>query len=149
MFFVFSPYYIRFQPFVYIRGSVQETIVWLTEAPDSMKVGINLKDNSDSEWLRACTKLATGTGKTVIMAMIIAWQALNKITNPKDARFSKNILVMAPGITVKERLAVLIPSSAGNYYDEFNIVPSSLKEYIYQSKVVGRYPKIQTLFLRV
>lgn len=114
-----------------------ETIIWLTEAPESMKVGINLKDKSDSDWIRICTKLATGTGKTVIMAMLITWQALNKIVNLKDTRFSKNILVMAPGITVRDRLKVLIPGSDGNYYDIFDIVPQSLKEYIYQAKVVA------------
>jgi type III restriction enzyme len=113
-----------------------ETIIWLTEAPDSVKVGINIKDHSDSDWVRACTKLATGTGKTVVMAMIIAWQSLNKIANLKDTRFSKNILVMAPGITVRQRLDVLIPSNESNYYDAFDIVPPSLKEYLYQSKVV-------------
>ena len=113
-----------------------ETIIWLTEAPDAVKVGINLKDRSDSDWLRACTKLATGTGKTVVMGMIIAWQALNKIANPKDTRFSKNILVMAPGITVKERLSVLIPSNESNYYDDFEIVPATLKENLYQAKIV-------------
>lgn len=113
-----------------------ETIIWLTEAPDSAKVGINIKDHSDSDWVRACTKLATGTGKTVVMAMIIAWQSLNKIANPKDTRFSKNILVMAPGITVRQRLEVLVPSNESNYYDVFDIVPPSLKEYLYQSKVV-------------
>ncbi|MBP6949148.1 MAG: DEAD/DEAH box helicase family protein [Candidatus Pacebacteria bacterium] len=113
-----------------------ETIIWLTEAPDADKVGINLKDKSDGEWLRSCTKLATGTGKTVVMSMLIAWQALNKITNPKDTRFSKNILVMAPGITVKDRLDVLIPSTEGNYYEVFDIIPASLKEYIYQAKIV-------------
>lgn len=114
-----------------------ETIIWLTEAPDAMKVGINLKDKSDSEWMRVCTKLATGTGKTVIMAMIIAWQSINKITNPKDTRFSKNILVMAPGITVKDRLNVLHPEIEGNYYDEFDVIPPSLKEYIYQAKIIN------------
>jgi type III restriction enzyme len=114
-----------------------ETIIWLTEAPDSAKVGINLKDKSDSEWLRACTKLATGTGKTVIMAMIIAWQVLNKVANSKDIRFSKNILVMAPGITVKDRLDVLRPNTEGNYYDVFDIVPTSLKENLYQGKVLN------------
>ena len=113
-----------------------ETIIWLTEAPDALKVGINLKDRSDSDWIRACTKLATGTGKTVVMAMIIAWQALNKIANPKDIRFSKNILVMAPGITVRQRLSVLIPSNESNYFDDFEIIPPSLKEYIYQAKIV-------------
>ncbi len=113
-----------------------ETIIWLTEAPEAVKVGINLKDKSDGDWVRACTKLATGTGKTVVMAMIIAWQALNKIANQKDVRFSKNILVMAPGITVRQRLSVLIPNNESNYYDEFDIVPPSLKEYIYQAKVL-------------
>ncbi|HTE48382.1 MAG TPA: DEAD/DEAH box helicase family protein [Candidatus Paceibacterota bacterium] len=113
-----------------------ETIIWLTEAPDAMKTGINIKDKSDSEWLRACTKLATGTGKTVIMAMVIAWHALNKISNPKDTRFSKNILVVAPGITVKDRLQVLEPSREENFYDEFNVIPPSLKEYIYQAKIL-------------
>ena len=113
-----------------------ETIIWLAEAPESMKVGINIKDKSDSEWMRICSKLATGTGKTVIMSMIITWQILNKITNPKDTRFSKNILVMAPGITVRDRLKVLIPNEEGNFYDEFDIIPPSLKEYIYQGKVL-------------
>lgn len=113
-----------------------ETLIWLTEAPEANKVGINLSDKSDSDWIRACTKLATGTGKTVVMAMIIAWQALNKITNPRDTRFSKNILVVAPGITVKERLGVLQPEAENNYYDQFEIIPASLKEYIYQAKVL-------------
>jgi type III restriction enzyme len=101
-----------------------------------MKVGINLKDKSDGDWLRACSKLATGTGKTLIMSMVITWQILNKINSPKDTRFSKNILVMAPGITVRDRLGVLIPSSEGNFYDEFDIVPPSMREYLYQGKVL-------------
>ena len=113
-----------------------ETIIWLAEASDSAKIGINLKDKSDSDWLRVCSKLATGTGKTVIMAMIVAWQVLNKIVAPKDTRFSKNILVVAPGITVKDRLKVLVPRTEGNYYDTFDILPNAFKEYIYQAKVL-------------
>ena len=113
-----------------------ETLIWLKEASDSEKVGLNIKDHSDSEWMRQCTKLATGTGKTVVMAMIIAWQSINKIVNPKDSRFSKNILVMAPGITVRDRLGVLVPGSEGNYFDDFEIVPQQYKEYLYQAKVV-------------
>jgi type III restriction enzyme len=68
--------------------------------------------------------------------MVITWQILNKINSPKDTRFSKNILVMAPGITVRDRLGVLIPSSEGNFYDEFDIVPPSMREYLYQGKVL-------------
>ena len=58
------------------------------------------------------------------MAMLIAWQVLNKVTYPQDKRFSKNVLVVAPGLTVRSRLEVLVPGSAGNYYDEFQIVPA-------------------------
>ena len=53
--------------------------------------------------------MATGSGKTIVMAMLIAWQMLNKVTYPQDTRFSKNFLVVAPGLTVKSRLAVLEP----------------------------------------
>ena len=72
--------------------------------------------------------MATGSGKTIVMAMLIAWQVLNKVTYPQDARFSKHIFVVAPGLTVKNRLQVLIPAGTGNYYEEFNIVPGALSE---------------------
>ncbi len=68
--------------------------------------------------------MATGSGKTIVMAMLITWHALNKAAYPNDARFSKNFLVIAPGLTVRNRLQVLIPSSENNYYDEFNIIPA-------------------------
>jgi len=67
--------------------------------------------------------------------MVIAWHILNKVTNPQDARFSKNVLVIAPGLTVKSRLAVLEPSAKGNYYEAFNIVPSALLDKLRQGKV--------------
>ena len=80
--------------------------------------------------------MATGTGKTVVMAMLIAWQVLNKVTYPQDTRFSRHIFVVAPGLTVKSRLQVLVPSSPGNYYDEFDIVPPGLSEKLRQGKVL-------------
>ncbi len=62
---------------------------------------------------------------------------MNKVTYPKDTRFSKNILVIAPGLTVKSRLQVLIPDSpSGNYYDEFNIIPTGLIEGLRQGKII-------------
>lgn len=79
--------------------------------------------------------MATGSGKTIIMAMLIAWQALNKVAYPQDPRFSKYFLVVAPGLTVKSRLQVLIPTDPGNYYDQFEIVPSGLWEKLLQAKV--------------
>lgn len=112
-----------------------ETLVWLTEAPEAEKVGIEIPSDGGS-FRRLCSKMATGTGKTVVMAMLIAWQTLNKVTYPQDARFSRHIFVVAPGLTVKNRLQVLIPSGAGNYYDEFNIVPHGLLEKLRQGKVL-------------
>jgi len=79
--------------------------------------------------------MATGTGKTVIMVMLIAWQVLNKITNRQDTRFAKDVLVVAPGLTVKNRLSVLYPSDPENYYEEFNIVPQGLMERLRQGRI--------------
>ncbi len=82
--------------------------------------------------------MATGSGKTIVMAMLIAWQVLNKVTYPQDSRFTRNVLVMAPGLTVKSRLAVLEPSGEGNYYEAFNIVPSAMLDKLRQGKVLVR-----------
>ena len=70
------------------------------------------------------------------MAMVVAWQMLNKVTYSADARFNKHVLVIAPGLTVRNRLQVLVPDSEGNYYDEFNIVPHGLFDKLRQGKVV-------------
>lgn len=112
-----------------------ETLIWLTEGPESDKVGINIPNDGGS-FTRLCSKMATGSGKTVDMAMLIAWQVLNKVTYPQDGRFSKNIFIVAPGLTVKSRLQVLQPFGEGNFYDEFNIVPSGLLEKLRQGKII-------------
>ncbi len=82
--------------------------------------------------------MATGSGKTVVMAMVIAWHILNKVTNKQDTKFSKNILVVAPGLTVKNRLAVLDPQDEGNYYQSFRVVPSALLDKLRLGRVVVR-----------
>jgi len=102
-----------------------ETLIWLVEAPAADKVGIDIPSDGGT-FTRLCSKMATGSGKTVVMAMLIAWQVINKVTYPQDARFSKHVFVVAPGLTVKSRLQVLLPAGKVNFYDEFNIVPASL-----------------------
>lgn len=121
--------------FFFCQLEAIETLIWLNEAPESEKVGIEIP-NDGGEFIRLCSKMATGTGKTVVMAMLIAWQVLNKVTYPQDSRFSKNIFVVAPGLTVKSRLQVLQPFGEGNFYDEFNIVPAGLIEKLRQGKVI-------------
>lgn len=120
--------------FFFCQLEAIETLIWLAEAPDPEKQGVKIpKDGGD--FSRLCSKMATGTGKTIVMAMLIAWNILNKVTDNQDKRFSKNIFVVAPGLTVKDRLQVLIPDSIGNYYDEFNIVPPALRDKLRQGKV--------------
>ena len=112
-----------------------ETLIWLTEGPDSDKVGIDIPGDG-GDWARLCCKMATGTGKTVVMGMVIAWQILNKITHVNDPRFSRNVLVVAPGLTVRNRLSVVDPHRRPNYYDEFDLVPSGLRERLRQGRVL-------------
>ena len=57
--------------------------------------------------------MATGSGKTVVMAMLIAWQTLNKAASPNDARFARRFLIVTPGITIRDRLRVLLPERRG------------------------------------
>src|SRR5208283_787259 len=125
------------QRFFFCQLEAIETLIWLTEAPASERVGIVIPSDGGA-FQRLCCKMATGSGKTVVMAMLIAWQVLNKVAYPQDDRFSKHIFVVAPGLTVKSRLQVLIPAGPGNYYDDFDIVPGGLREQLRQGKVMVR-----------
>jgi len=120
--------------FFFCQLEAVETLIWLTEAPATERVGIEIPGDG-GEFVRQCCKMATGSGKTIVMAMVIAWQVLNKVAAPQDARFSKNVLVIAPGLTVKKRLAVLEPATHDNYYEAFDIVPSALLDKLRQGKV--------------
>ncbi|GAA2072806.1 DEAD/DEAH box helicase family protein [Aeromicrobium halocynthiae] len=84
---------------------------------------------------RIALKMATGSGKTVVMAMLVAWQTLNKVATPRDARFVKRFLVVAPGVTIRDRLRVLQPGSPGNYYDLRDLVPADLAQGLGQARL--------------
>ncbi len=127
----------RDQRIFFCQLEAVETLIWLVEAPAAERVGIEIPGDGGG-FVRECCKMATGSGKTVVMAMVIAWHILNKVANPQDARFSKNVLVVAPGLTVKKRLEVLDPPAEGNYYEAFNIVPSALLDKLRQGKVLVR-----------
>ena len=123
--------------FFFCQLEAIETLIWLAEAPDAEKVGVEIP-NDGGALERICSKMATGTGKTIVMAMLIAWQSLNKINYPTKKGFAKDFLVVAPNLTVRSRLSVLLPSGEGNYYDAFNVVPLGLREQLRQAKVVIR-----------
>ena len=124
-------------PFFFCQIEAIETLIWLIEAHDSEKTGIDVPADG-GDFPRLCSKLATGTGKTVVMAMLIAWQTINRATYPQDRRFSQHIFIVAPNLTVRERLSVLDPSNENNYYHEFSVVPRSLNEKLHQAKVLIR-----------
>jgi len=128
----------------FCQREAAETLIWLTEAPPAERQGIVIpKDEpNDPESLakgyRALTryaiKMATGSGKTVVMAMVIAWQVLNKLANPQDRRFSDAVLVVCPNLTIRERLQVLLPWHSKNYYMRFDLVPPGMLERLQQGK---------------
>jgi type III restriction enzyme len=125
----------RENQFFFCQMESIETLIWLVEAPDSEKQGIDIPSDGGN-FERLCAKMATGSGKTIVMAMLMAWQIINKITYPQDKRFSKNILIMTPGLTVKSRLAVLNPTSKNNYFQMFRVVPDSFYERLLKGKIV-------------
>jgi type III restriction enzyme len=84
---------------------------------------------------RIALKMATGTGKTVVMAMLIAWQTLNKVQSPRDVRFTDRFLVVTPGITIRERLRVLRPEEPGNYYKLRDLIPADLKGSLTRARI--------------
>ena len=85
---------------------------------------------------RVALKMATGSGKTVVMAMLIAWHALNKLANPQDSRFSDAFLVVTPGITIRDRLRVLLPSDPNNDYRHMDLVPPDLLGELGKAKII-------------
>ncbi len=112
-------------PFYFCQLDAIETLIWWVEGPPAFKQGIYLPGDG-GPWERICNKMATGTGKTTTMGLIITWQVLNALTYPKRKEFSAAIFVLAPGITVKERLQVLYPGHDKNVYDEFRLCPNDV-----------------------
>jgi type III restriction enzyme len=121
-----------------------ETLIWLTEvAPQLEKQGkaiLKVLNRASEEHnkglLRIALKLATGAGKTTVMAMLIAWQTINAARRPEDERFTKGFLVVTPGLTIRERLQVLLPNHEANSYDAMALVPHNLRPEINKAIVV-------------
>lgn len=119
-----------------------ETAIYITEVAsrygDSWIENELRRSNEESNPLlyRIAFKMATGSGKTLVMAMLIAWHALNKLANPQDARFSDTFLIVTPGITIRDRLQVLLPNDPHNYYHQHDLVPPDLIPELGKIKMV-------------
>lgn len=119
-----------------------ETAIYITEVAKKYNDGWienalrAANDTSNPGLPRTAFKMATGSGKTVVMAMIITWHTLNKIANPQDARFSDTFLIVTPGITIRDRLRVLLPNDPQNYYRQRDILPAQELEQLGQAKIL-------------
>ena len=139
----------RSHPFASIRPffcqvEAVETLIWLTEvAPKGGKLEKELLERlasasheANPDLSRIALKMATGSGKTTVMAMIIAWQTINALRYPTSKRFTRGFLVVTPGITIKDRLQVLQPNDPYSYYDSRELVPNDLLPELGKAKIV-------------
>lgn len=120
-----------------------ETIIWLTEVARTQNrykkywdhiQGAN--EQANSELLRLAMKMATGAGKTTVMAMLMAWQTINAVRSPTSKLFTRGFLIIAPGITIKDRLRVLEPSDPDSYYEDRELIPADMMGDLKKAKIV-------------
>jgi type III restriction enzyme len=131
------------RPF-FCQVEAAETAIWLTEvAPKLGKTGktflehlANANADANPELMRLALKLATGAGKTTVMAMLIAWQTINAVRRPGSSHFTRGFLVVTPGLTIKDRLRVLQPSDPDSYYANRELIPAEMLDDLQRAKIV-------------
>ena len=133
----------EYRPF-FCQVEAVETAIWLTEV--APKIGAQGKkfiahlkganDQANPELLRLALKLCTGAGKTTVMAMLIAWQTVNAVRRSTSGKFTRGFLIVAPGITIRDRLRVLLPNDPDSYYKSREIVPLDMLGDIGKAKIV-------------
>jgi type III restriction enzyme len=98
--------------------------------------------------LRYALKLATGTGKTVVMALFVTWATLHK-RKVSSSSLSANFLVLVPNLTVRSRVEGvprgdgLDPTGEHNLYDGFEMVPPEYREEFQPNVLVRNWQNIQ------
>lgn len=120
-----------------------ETAIWLSEVAPTLRPGkkflehlANANNDANPELNRLALKLATGAGKTTVMAMLIAWQTVNAVRRENSKKFTRGFLVVTPGITIKDRLRVLQPNDPDNSYVGAELVPADMLEDLKRAKIV-------------
>ena len=138
-----------YRPF-FCQVEAAETVIWLTEVAGLMSTGTNRRreyevirrhiaganEQANPQLFRLALKMATGAGKTTVMAMLIAWQTVNAVRHPQRRQFTKNFLIVTPGIVIRDRLRSLLPNDAENYYEHRELVPKDMLSTVKQAQVV-------------
>jgi type III restriction enzyme len=70
------------------------------------------------------------------MAMLIAWQTINAVRKPGSKKFTRGFLVVTPGITIRDRLRVLMPNDPDSYYKSRELVPADMLDDLNKAKIV-------------
>ncbi len=135
-----DPQSMKLRPF-FAQVEAIETFIWLREVvtranPHRRELEHEARKHNDGI-VRLCAKMATGTGKTAVMGMLIAWQTLNAVRSRRtqNVMHTDRFAVFAPGHTVRERLGVLIPSNEQNVYDEMDLVPQDMRTLLNRARV--------------
>ena len=130
------------RPF-FCQVEAAETAIWLTEVAPGARGGRDFLDHlagangeANPDLPRLALKLATGAGKTTVMAMLIAWQTVNAVRRPRSRRFTRGFLVVTPGITIKDRLRVLQPNDPDSYYKSRELIPDDMRPDLEKAKIV-------------
>jgi type III restriction enzyme len=130
------------RPF-FCQVEAAETAIWLTEVAPQSERGKRLLNylaaanrDANPQLMRLALKLATGAGKTTVMAMLIAWQTVNAVRHPAGKKFTRGFLICTPGLTIKDRLRVLHPNDPNSYYKERELVPDDMLDDISRAKIV-------------
>jgi type III restriction enzyme len=130
------------RPF-FCQVEAAETAIWLTEVAPQSKNGKRMLDHlasanrdANPQLMRLALKLATGAGKTTVMAMLIAWQTINAVRRPVSKHFTRGFLICAPGLTIKDRLRVLQPNDPDSYYKDRELVPGDMLDDVNRAKIV-------------
>ena len=130
------------RPF-FCQVEAAETAIWLTEVAPHTASGKRILEHlsaanhdANPELMRFALKLATGAGKTTVMAMLIAWQTVNAVRRPGSKHFSRGFLVVTPGLTIKDRLRVLHPNDPDSYYANRELIPSDMLDDVKRAKIV-------------
>jgi type III restriction enzyme len=128
-------------PLFFCQIEAVETLIWLTEVASRQRAEVRSRieqfnAEANPELFRVAMKMATGSGKTTVMAMLIAWQTVNFARRPNVQRFSDAFLIVTPGITIKDRLRVLLPSDPQNYYETRNLIPRDMLDDVRKARVI-------------
>jgi type III restriction enzyme len=139
----------RHHPFSHIRPffcqvEAVETVIWLTEvAPHAGRSAqgvlehlANANHDANAALMRLALKMATGAGKTTVMAMLIAWQTINAVRRANSQKFTRGFLIVAPGLTVRDRLRVLQPHDPDSTYASHELIPSDMLGDLERAKLV-------------